>query len=176
MLFQLKCTNSTTSTLQFVLTGEADEYTLVSHININNGIVHVKYDSYTQEQLSHRVIGEPGLYVASGELASQQWAVANLTCEEAQQNRSGYACVSMNSMCLGVNSARGYVGYRCKCIFGFDGNPYITDGCQGTLCLILIISCAPSNMHSSLHYGDAIINGCSCIFLKGDFYHSPKLI
>ncbi|XP_047070354.1 wall-associated receptor kinase 4-like [Lolium rigidum] len=131
MLFQLKCTNSTTSTLQFLVTGAADEYSLVSHININNGILHVKYgSSYALQVLSHSVFGEPELYVASEESASQQWAVADLTCQEAQQNRSGYACVSMNSACLSVNSARTYVGYRCKCKSGFDGNPYVMDGCK----------------------------------------------
>jgi hypothetical protein len=108
------------------------------------------------------------LYVASGETTSQQWAVANLTCQEAQQNITGYACASMNSMCLGVNSATRYVGYRCKCIAGFYGNPYIADGWQGTLCLILKLSYALSNIHNSLCYGDAILNGRSYTFSESD--------
>jgi hypothetical protein len=126
--------------------------TLVNYIDINNGILKVKYSSEMEEELSLETPEDLDLYIASGESASQQWVVANLTCLEAQQNRTGYACSSINSFCLGVNSTRGYIGYRCRCISGFDGNPYITNGCQGTLCLIL--SCAPPNVHNSLHYGD----------------------
>uniref|UniRef100_A0A453SQS7 Protein kinase domain-containing protein n=1 Tax=Aegilops tauschii subsp. strangulata TaxID=200361 RepID=A0A453SQS7_AEGTS len=35
---------------------------------------------------------EPNLYVNPLESASVQWAVANLTCQEAEKNTSGYAC------------------------------------------------------------------------------------
>ncbi|CAM0885595.1 unnamed protein product [Alopecurus aequalis] len=126
ILFQLNCTNLTTSTLQFLVHNSA----LVNYIDINNGKVNVKYSPYKEDYLSVIIPKEPDLYVASGETASQQWAVANLTCQEARQNKTGYACASRNSTCLGVNSVRGYVGYRCKCLSGFDGNPYIADGCQ----------------------------------------------
>jgi hypothetical protein len=67
------------------------------------------------------------------------WAVANLSCQQAQQDTVAYACVSPNSTCLSVNSSSTdtldpgymYIGYRCKCVDGFDGNPYIQNGCQG---------------------------------------------
>ncbi|XP_047062961.1 wall-associated receptor kinase 5-like [Lolium rigidum] len=126
MSFQLNCTNSTLYAYYIA----PDNNVLVNYIDINNGILKVKYNSYVEEQLSLEINENLELYVASGESASQQWAVANLTCREAQQNRTGYACASMNSTCWGVHSARKYIGYRCKCISGFDGNPYITNGCQ----------------------------------------------
>uniref|UniRef100_A0A453MVE3 EGF-like calcium-binding domain-containing protein n=1 Tax=Aegilops tauschii subsp. strangulata TaxID=200361 RepID=A0A453MVE3_AEGTS len=131
MSFQLNCTNSLMSALQF-----PDEYgtkyssTYVNYIDISEGLVNVKYSLYDEDHLSVRVPKDPGLYVASGGVVLQQWAVANLTCHEAQENRTGYACVSMNSICLGVNPQQEYVGYRCKCLAGFDGNPYIADGCK----------------------------------------------
>ncbi|KAM0840857.1 hypothetical protein ACQ4PT_059375 [Festuca glaucescens] len=130
MSFQLNCTNSTLYAYYSNAYATFDVNILVNYIDINNGILKVKYNSYMEEQLSLHMNEDLELYVASGESASQQWAVANLTCREAQQNMTGYACASMNSTCLGVHSVREYVGYRCKCISGFDGNPYITDGCQ----------------------------------------------
>ncbi|WVZ74840.1 hypothetical protein U9M48_022965 [Paspalum notatum var. saurae] len=127
-LFLLNCTNMSTSSLQL-----NDEY-LVTYINVSEGLVGIEDTSYYKQQMYGVMIpNEPELYIGSGESASMQWAVANLTCHEAQQNKSGYACVSNNSSCLGINSTRGYIGYRCKCMPGFQGNPYIPNGCQGLL-------------------------------------------
>ncbi|KAL5576210.1 hypothetical protein UlMin_017909 [Ulmus minor] len=55
------------------------------------------------------------------------WAVGNLTCEQAQQNRTSFACKASKSMCL--NSTNG-PGYRCTCLEGFEGNPYLDHGCK----------------------------------------------
>ncbi|RCV33183.1 hypothetical protein SETIT_7G062300v2 [Setaria italica] len=122
--FFLNCTNVTTSTLQL------DEYYLVTEININEGLI--KYTIPDDDEGSVRYFSDdgPGIFVSSGGSVSLKWVVANLTCQEAQANSSGYACVSANSNCIPVNSTSDYVGYRCNCSYGYHGNPYLHSGCE----------------------------------------------
>ncbi|KAL6661203.1 hypothetical protein ACP70R_000587 [Stipagrostis hirtigluma subsp. patula] len=124
-LFRLNCTNITSSVLQF------NYKFLVTNIDLSEGLVGIKYISYHDEEFYMSVDGEPKLYIGSGESASMQWAVANLSCQQALQNRSTYACVSINSTCMDVKSTHAYsIGYRCKCSPGFQGNPYVVNGCE----------------------------------------------
>lgn len=61
------------------------------------------------------------------------WAVINSTCQQAMKNnRTKYACRSVNSDCRNVTHGKMLMGYRCKCFSGFKGNPYVQDGCTGT--------------------------------------------
>ncbi|KAJ1268611.1 hypothetical protein BS78_07G148400 [Paspalum vaginatum] len=54
------------------------------------------------------------------------WAVRdNLTCDEAEKAQKS-ACVSSNSECR--NSVNG-PGYVCNCSVGYEGNPYVVNGC-----------------------------------------------
>ncbi|CAL5026419.1 unnamed protein product [Urochloa decumbens] len=58
------------------------------------------------------------------------WAIRNetLSCGVAKLNKTGtYACLSKNSEC--VDSTNG-PGYRCNCSKGYQGNPYLPDGCH----------------------------------------------
>ena len=136
--FQLNCLDTIPPVLRLE-SGIID----VTYINASEGILGIKYDSSIGEDFFNMMLKtqptddqEPNLYVDPLESVSVRWAVDNLTCQEAKKNTSGYACVSIHSSCLAVRSStEGYVGYRCRCLQGFQGNPYIPDGCEGSLSL-----------------------------------------
>ncbi|CAD6254611.1 unnamed protein product [Miscanthus lutarioriparius] len=118
--FRLFCTNVTSSA--FLHLGPPGD--VIISLQVNEGIL-----NYTEE-----IMNAPGFNLFYGyglTSSSMQWVVANLSCAEAKHNTSGYACVSINSRCVEVNTSDGYYfGYRCKCTDGFQGNPYIQSGCQ----------------------------------------------
>ncbi|XP_062082814.1 wall-associated receptor kinase 3-like isoform X2 [Humulus lupulus] len=57
------------------------------------------------------------------------WAISNMSCDEARMKfgARNMACKA-NSKCVNPSSTRGYL---CRCLPGYDGNPYRPKGCQG---------------------------------------------
>ncbi|XP_039174089.1 wall-associated receptor kinase 2-like [Eucalyptus grandis] len=52
------------------------------------------------------------------------WAIGNQTCKDAKKNSTSYMC-AYNTAC---NDAENGSGYKCTCLEGYRGNPYL--GCQ----------------------------------------------
>ncbi|KAL8517231.1 hypothetical protein ACS0TY_015453 [Phlomoides rotata] len=55
------------------------------------------------------------------------WAIGNLTCADVE-NSGEYACKG-NTSCVDTDTDTGLGGYRCSCLNGYEGNPYLDPGC-----------------------------------------------
>ncbi|KAF8024957.1 hypothetical protein BT93_F1954 [Corymbia citriodora subsp. variegata] len=54
------------------------------------------------------------------------WALGDQTCEEAKKNSTSYMCTK-NTNC--TDAETGY-GYKCTCLEGYGGNPYLENDCH----------------------------------------------
>ncbi|KAF8024771.1 hypothetical protein BT93_F1829 [Corymbia citriodora subsp. variegata] len=54
------------------------------------------------------------------------WLIPNETCDDAKKNTTTYMCQE-NSNCTDAENGN---GYQCNCLEGFQGNPYLRNGCQ----------------------------------------------
>ncbi|KAB1207012.1 Wall-associated receptor kinase 2 [Morella rubra] len=55
------------------------------------------------------------------------WVVDNKSSCAESSNKPDFPCQRINSECLDVETGS---GYYCKCKQGYQGNPYLPDGCQ----------------------------------------------
>ncbi|XP_059631717.1 putative wall-associated receptor kinase-like 16 [Cornus florida] len=101
------------------------------------------------------------------------WAIRGRTCEEAREDTSNYACGN-NSRCYNSDNILGYRSYRCNCSEGYQGNPYLPNGCQDiNECLSPELNMCTNVCHNTEgnftcscpkgYHGDGKRNGKGCV-------------
>ncbi|XP_064958848.1 putative wall-associated receptor kinase-like 16 [Musa acuminata AAA Group] len=93
------------------------------------------------------------------------WVAGKQTCEEAKRNLSSYGCRSTNSKCFDSTSLQGYI---CNCSTGFQGNPYLQDGCKD------IDECSSPNLYTCHGTCSNTPGNYSCSCPKGHSSKDPK--
>ncbi|KAF7041217.1 hypothetical protein CFC21_051040 [Triticum aestivum] len=106
---------------------------VVSDISLDDGVLHIREESEPDGFFSGSG-SNSALYSLSGKWGVVKWAVDKMACEHAKLDKSEYRCLSSHSECIDVtdDGTLKHLGYRCKCSSGFEGNPYIKDGCTDT--------------------------------------------
>ncbi|GAB2235372.1 hypothetical protein Droror1_Dr00025796 [Drosera rotundifolia] len=103
------------------------------------------------------------------------WAIVGETCSQAKQNSSTYAC-EQNTSCSEADSG----GYHCRCLAGYQGNPYLPPGCTDfnecedpkTSPCSGVCRNSPGSYSCSCpsgYHGDGKKNGIGCIRKKPPF-------
>ncbi|CAO2184610.1 unnamed protein product [Urochloa humidicola] len=136
----------------------------VLNISIDDGLLFVNktYDAqymssygYTEQYLIQDLLENIDF---SEQYGIWKWAISNITCD-MEKTQTRYACISTNSECTNVTHGHDvYIGYRCKCSDGYEGNPYIRDGCNDiNECLMIPYLC-----NGTCHNREGSYNCTSC--------------
>ncbi|CAO2202860.1 unnamed protein product, partial [Urochloa humidicola] len=154
--FLLNCTSNQS------LIGQSPVQYQVVNISVPEGLLFVN-KTYDPKDVSYGGYGgELVQYLMDIDMSEQygiwKWAISNTTCDVAKKQReTTYACISTNSECTNVTHGHVYVGYRCQCSHGYEGNPYVSNGCNDTNeCLI------PYKCNGTCHNLDGSFNCTSC--------------
>ncbi|PWA78587.1 serine/threonine-protein kinase, active site protein [Artemisia annua] len=86
-----------------------------------------------------------------------EWAIGNETCGIASKDIDKFLCKGRHSKC---DESYTGSGYRCRCLPGYEGNPYIANGCTN------INECARPG-HGCLHDCVDIPGNYTCSCPKG---------
>ncbi|KAL3738638.1 hypothetical protein ACJRO7_020076 [Eucalyptus globulus] len=81
-------------------------------------VVENGFYNFTKGDLSHLTFNRSTVVL--------DWAIGFRTCEMAKKNSTSYMC-KKNTNCT---NAKNGDGYKCACLKGYRGNPYLADGCH----------------------------------------------
>ncbi|KAL7263066.1 hypothetical protein ACSBR1_001275 [Camellia fascicularis] len=108
------------------------------------------------------------------------WSVGDQTCAEAKNNLTSFACKA-NSDCHDFDNGP---GYRCNCSQGYEGNPYLPNGCIDINECIISSPCnmtcqnLPGTYNCSCpegYEGDGRKNGSGCSLIPVPNHRLPVL-
>ncbi|CAL9077801.1 unnamed protein product [Musa acuminata var. zebrina] len=121
--FALTCnTTSNPPTLLF------DYYHTVTNISLEEGQLELE----EKDGFIYMGGSRTGTFVFFKGQAIVSWVIELQLCEDAKMNTTTFACGHAHSSCIDTtitNDDGKFVGYRCKCSEGYQGNPYMPNGC-----------------------------------------------
>nr|KJB29139.1 hypothetical protein B456_005G086200 [Gossypium raimondii] len=109
------------------------------------------------------------------------WTIGTTSCKEAKMDTKNFACQE-NSNCV---DSENNSGYFCKCFKGYEGNPYLPNGCQDINECETMSSCngtcinLPGTFNCSCpggYEGDGWKNGTGCSLPNRDKSKRSPLI
>ncbi|THU44895.1 hypothetical protein C4D60_Mb02t12210 [Musa balbisiana] len=122
--FFLTCNRTTEPpTLSF------QDYYIVVNMSLEEGTLAVKKKKYDYF-FSFAYNNQP--FIGLEELFILNWIITYQSCKDAKLNTTTFACVDQNSSCNDEkisSNGQEISGYRCQCNNGYEGNPYLLNGC-----------------------------------------------
>ncbi|CAO2202859.1 unnamed protein product [Urochloa humidicola] len=136
--FQLNCTSNQ------LLTRRSSMPYQVVNISVDEGLLFINRTNDNPKYVADNgILLDEDTDISELLYGIWKWAISNTTCDLAKNlNHTSYARISANSECTNVTHGHVYIGYRCKCSQGYEGNPYISNGCKDiNECLIIPYLC-----------------------------------